>query len=118
MSAVLQFETRRGGLVSIEVEDDEASGLTKKGGVVPAAKGGDDIVRRASAKFEDAMASLKDYAGGLADLVDDLDFTPDQVSVEVGLKLKGSLGFVIAKAGAETDMKVALSCKPKSKTGA
>ena len=52
------------------------------------------------------------------DLVAELDLTPEQVSFEVGLKMTGSAGFVIAKAGAETTMKVALTWKPRAPTTA
>ena len=106
MTGILQFETRH-GLVSIEVDEDAAGGAAAQfapTGLV--AKGG-------SPRFEDAMASLKAYAGGIADLVEGFDIRPEEVSVEVGLKFAGSAGFIIAKAGAETSMKVALKWKPR-----
>jgi hypothetical protein len=43
-----------------------------------------------------------------------LELTPSEVAVEIGLKLTGSAGFVIAKAGAESEMKVSLKWQPKS----
>ena len=59
------------------------------------------------------MTTLKAYAASLEDLITGLDLTPKEVSVEIGLKLSGSAGFIIAKAGAETEMKVALTWEPK-----
>ena len=128
MTGILQFETKH-GVISIEVDEAVAravgsdrvaeTGLQPKGGFRTASADGGDVVAKAPGKFDEAMASLKAYAGNLADLIDGFDFTPEEVSVEVGLKMTGSAGFIIAKAGAETEMKVALTWKPTpSKAGA
>lgn len=127
MTGILQYETKH-GLVSIEVDeavaravgsDQEAeTGLQAKGRFRTASADGGDVIAKAPGKFDEAMASLRAYAEGLADLIDDFEFTPEEVSVEVGLKMTGSAGFIIAKAGAETEMKVALTWKPTpSKAG-
>ena len=58
------------------------------------------------------MSTQKAYAANLEDLIRGLDLTPSEVSVEIGLKLSGSVGFIITKAGAETEMKVSLTWEP------
>lgn len=117
MTGIIQFETAH-GIVSFEVEEEVARAAggagpsTARGGIVPATRTSDGIVAKVSGKLEEAFDSLKAYVGTLADVVNDLDVAPEQISVELGLKFSGSAGFVIAKAGAETEMKVALSWKP------
>lgn len=120
MTGIIQYETKR-GVVSIEVDETvaEAAGGKRKSGSGLRAKGGDlanggDVVARAPGRFDEAMGTLKAYAGNLADLIDEIDLTPEEVSFEVGLKMTGSAGFIIAKAGAETEMRVALTWKPNS----
>lgn len=124
MTGILQFETAH-GTVSVEVDDPVAAAagskqpgeesLTAKGGYVPAGAEAGEIVAKATATFSEAMESFKAYAGGLADIVDNLDIAPEEVSFEIGLKMSGSTGFIIAKAGGEAEMKVALTWKPKAR---
>lgn len=123
MTGILQFESRH-GLISVEVEDSVARaaagetappGFVAKGSGGLRAKGVEDIVAKASQRFEDAMGTLKTYAASLQDVVMDFDVTPREVAVEIGLKLSGTAGFVIARAGAETEMRVTLTWEPKPK---
>lgn len=126
MTGILQFKTARGDIVSVEVADDVArnaggtatKGMVAKGSQPMTAKGLDEVVAAAPRSFEEAMATLKGYATALGDMIGDLDLTPAEVAVEIGLKMTGSASFVIAKAGAETEMKVSLKWEPKPRAEA
>ena len=118
MTGILVFESRH-GQIAVEVDErvaraaggtDDAGGLRPKGGTAT----GTDVLAKAPKTFGEAMESLKAYAGALEDVVMGMDLTPSEVAVEIGLKLTGSAGFVIAKAGAESEMKVSLKWQPKS----
>lgn len=121
MTGVLTFNTKH-GVIAIEVDESVARaaggtdavsdqrGYVAKGRVA-------DVVAAAPKSFDEAMSTLKSYAANLEDLITSLDLTPREVSVEIGLKMTGSAGFVIAKAGAETEMKVALTWEPKRAAG-
>lgn len=120
MTGIVVFESRH-GQIAVEVDDSvaraaagraDAGGFTPKG-AMPVAT---EVLAKAPKTFGDAMESLKAYAGALEDVVLSLDLTPSEVAVEIGLKLTGSAGFVIAKAGAESEMKVSLKWEPKSET--
>ncbi len=126
MAGILQFHTEH-GVISVEIDPSEARAaggealapLVAKGGSVPmTAKGEADIVVKAPTSFDEAMSTLKAYAASLEDLIMGLDLTPREVAVEIGLKMSGSAGFIIAKAGAETEMKVALTWEPSPKASA
>jgi|GEM_PF-1282363 len=121
MTGILVFESRH-GQIAVEVDDSVARAaggaadttrFTPKGGP-PAAT---EVMVKAPKTFDEAMESLKAYAGALEDVVMSLDLTPSEVSVQIGLKLTGSAGFVIAKAGAESEMKVSLKWEPKRGRG-
>ncbi len=121
MTGILTFETKH-GTIAVEVDESVARAaggesatpeFTSKGSQTMTAKGIGDIVAKAPKSFDEAMATLKAYAGSLEDLIMGLDLTPKEVSVEIGLKMSGSAGFIIAKAGAETEMKVSLTWEPK-----
>ena len=121
MTGILTFETKH-GTIAVEVDETVARAaggeaatpaFTSKGAQTMTAKGMGDIVAAAPKSFDEAMATLKAYAGSLEDLIMGLDLTPKEVSVEIGLKMSGSAGFIIAKAGSEVEMKVALTWEPK-----
>lgn len=127
MTSILQFRTARGEIISVEVDESLAqaaggapatSPLIAKGSAPMTSKSAGDIIALAPKSFEEAMSTLKAYAGGLEDLILGLDLTPREVSVEIGLKMTGSAGFIIAKAGAETEMKVSLTWEPRPKSPA
>lgn len=113
MTGVVEFESEFGPVL-FEATDEVLIQLGgAAGGVTPLSGGDDGEHAKADGKFSDAIQSLKSYADNLQKLVQDIDVTPNEVSVEVSLKLVGSAGFVIAKAGAETAMKVNLKWTPK-----
>lgn len=126
MTGILQFTTARGDVVSVEVADNVAlsasgnsvDGMVAKGSQPVTAKGFGEVVGAAPKTFEEAMGTLKGYATALGDMIGKLELTPSEVAVEIGLKMTGSAGFIIAKAGAETEMKVALKWEPKPKAEA
>ena len=125
MTGIMIFETKHGN-VAIEIEESDARkqrlAETQNVGRVPKAAlavadkdgGSSDVIVKAPISFGDAMSTLKSYAANLEDLVADMPFAPHEVSVEIGLKLAGSAGFIIAKAGAETEMKVSMTWKPRT----
>lgn len=123
MTGILQFTTARGELVSVEVFDEVAlsvsgnslGGMVGKGSQPMTAKGFGEVVGTAPLSFEEAMSTLKSYCTALGDMIGNLDLMPSEVAVEIGLKMTGSAGFIIAKAGAETEMKVALKWEPTPK---
>lgn len=113
MTGIIEFESEFGPVL-FEATDEVLAQLAGTVGGVTPLSGNDDIgYAKAGGKFSEAIQSLKSYADNLQKLVQDIDVTPDEVSVEVSLTLVGSAGFVIAKAGAETAMKVNLKWKPR-----
>lgn len=124
MASIIQFQTDFGP-VSIEADDSLArelagsssqSSWVSKGASPMKAKGvGGDILVEAEGRLEEAMSSLTAYVATLQSLVERLDLRPREVAVEIGLKMTGSAGFIIAKAGAETEMKVSLTWEPRSR---
>jgi hypothetical protein len=116
VTGILVFESDFG---PVFVEVDEAVAKSARGqasttgqGVQPLSFGGSDIVARAEKSFSEAMQTLRAYVANLQEVIGKLDVAPKEVSVEVGLKLEGSAGFIIARAGAETSMKITLKWEP------
>ena len=108
MSEIMAFESPH-GVVRVETSLARTSGVSgsyREKGVV-------DSFERSGQTFAEAMSSFRALANNLADVVGRLDVRPSEVSFEVGLKMVGAVGFVVAKAGAETEMRVSLTWSPR-----
>jgi hypothetical protein len=120
MTGILTFDTPH-GRVAVEVDDATAlaaaDGAEGDGGWV--AKGparriaGGTLIAHASTSLDEAMTTVRAYAASIDEMMRGLAVAPDEVSVELGLRLAGSAGFVIAKAGAESQVRIALTWKPR-----
>lgn len=67
------------------------------------------VVHRAQVTLEEALEKLKPALNKVVDLLKDM--SPDETSVELGLKIGGESGLVIAKGTAEVNFIVRLSWK-------
>jgi len=112
MSGVVIFDSKYGDIF-VEADQSVLEAMeADDSGVEMLSGGGSDGSVRASIKFNDALQSLRNYVSSIQDVVQELELKPKEVAIEVGVTLKGSAGFVIAKAGAETSMKVTLKWEP------
>ena len=113
MTGIVVFNSPHGA-IAIEVEESFAlsAGVSApSNGYVE--KGVGEVVARSQRSFCDAMETMRAYAASLDDIVQSLPLAPEEVSFEFNLKMSGSVGFVIAKAGAESEMKVSLTWAPR-----
>lgn len=119
MTNLMVFDTPHGP-VAVEIDDAaaRAAGARPQGGMV--AKGGApaETVAKAPGSFSDALGVLRACAGGVTEVLSQLAVAPSEVEVQVGLKLTGSAGFVITRAGAETELAVKLTWKPAARPAA
>ena len=122
MTNIMTFKSEYGP-ISVEMDDAtarSASDESNKGdagdwvkkGVKSLSSRDNEVHIESDAQFNDAISSLRAYASTLLDVVHDIKLTPSEVAVEVGLKLTGSAGFIIAKAEGEAEMKVSLKWEP------
>jgi hypothetical protein len=127
MTGILQFTTRNGGTVLVEVDEavaravsgqEPGGSLSPKGAAPMSLKGVWGVVAKAPKTLEDAMASLRHYAEAVQGVIGDLQVTPKEVSVQFGLKLSGGADFLITSAKGEADMRITLKWEPHSKPAA
>jgi hypothetical protein len=88
-----------GGSVTVEVED-AGGGRAMRGGGDGAA-----LIERSEKTLEESLGGIGD---ALQHIVSELRHAPEVtgVDVELGLRLTGEAGFVVAKAGAEANFRV------------
>jgi hypothetical protein len=88
-----------GGSLTVEVEDG-GGGRTMRGG-----GDGSALIERSTHTLEE---SLDGVGGALENIVSELRHAPEvkAIDVELGLKVSGEAGFVVAKGAAEANFRV------------
>jgi hypothetical protein len=102
MKQILEFRLEDGSTIAVEAA--ESSG----GPVVRGARGG-GAVTKAHETFEEALGHLRPVARATMNVLRDL--SPDEVSVEMGVKFSAATGIVIASASGEAAFTVRLTWK-------
>ena len=105
MSRIVQFETKQGKQVLVEVDE----GRALHGEVLAANESG--IAAKAKQSFEDALASVKPGIEAALQSLTNLVSKPQETEIEFGLKLDAAAGAIFARAGAEATFKVKLTWK-------
>ncbi|MFC4071731.1 CU044_2847 family protein [Actinoplanes subglobosus] len=93
--------------VELPVDDDDFVMVEVSGqGVVRANAG--DVVGRASERFDQAVAQVTRMGQEAIRRARETAVPPDEIDVELGLKLTAKTGFVIAESSGEANFKVVL----------
>jgi hypothetical protein len=109
MEQLLEFELDDGGMVFVEVEDDEP-------GIERAARV-DDVVVKARVNLESALDQVRVFASIALGRLRALAEQPQQIEVEFGIRLNAEAGAVIARTQAEAHMQVTLTWTRSDRPG-
>lgn len=102
---LLEFVTDDGGdVVTFEVAPEELPD-----DLVLAGRDGSGVVGRAQVTLEQALGQLRPSLQKVAELVRTL--SPDEATVEFGLKMGGGTSVIVAKGTAEANFRLALTWK-------
>ena len=72
---------------------------------------GGEVLSKATTTFQDAMAKVKPAAEAIVSKFKELSDSPDEVTVEFGVKINAELGAIIASSGVDANFKVMLKWK-------
>jgi hypothetical protein len=86
------------GKILVEVDAPPRSGMQ------PAARPGEEQIQRASGTLQDALAMLKPLTRALGVAVAEIG--PDEVGIELGVKITGEGNLVVVKGTAEANLTV------------
>src|SRR5208337_1411091 len=103
MRRLIEFELPNGGTLLAEVDEQRPTG--------PRPAGVGDAIDRATVGLEQAIAKVCPFAELLLTKLGGLAQRPTEVEVEFGIKLDVEAGALIAKTGAEGNVKVTLNWK-------
>ena len=102
-----KFDLGEKGSVLVETEEPRKAG----GGPVGAA----NVVEKAKENFESLISQIPAIVEPIAAKLAATLPSTDQVTVELGFKMSGELGLIVAKTQAEANLKVSLVWKKASK---
>jgi hypothetical protein len=71
-----------------------------------------------SKKFEDTLSFLKPIADAVKKQVSDMPFLPEEITMELAIKINADLDAVIVKLGSEANIKINLKWNPSNSTQA
>jgi hypothetical protein len=106
MKHIVQFELADGSPVYVEVDEQDST-------VQRRVSRGSDGIERAQERFVDAIRKVKPAAEAVLQTFREFD-TPNEVNLEFGIKLNGSLGAIIATVNSEASFKVSLKWARKT----
>ena len=104
---LIPFEAEDGAIFMVEVEDN--SRTTRSGR-------GNEPEEKAPKRFEKALAPLKSVAGLVMNKIREIKDSPEEVTLEMGVKLTAEAGAVLTKAGGEAHFKLTIKWKNEEKT--
>ena len=110
MKRLVEFPLEDGSTILVEVDEPESAGGTAR-----VARGDNKTVAKANQTFEKALDKIKPTANAVISKLRDLTHSPDEITVEFGLKLSAEAGAVLAAAGIEANYKVTLTWKKVEK---
>ena len=104
MKKTVEYELADGNSVWVEIDEPAASG------VAPASRLG-DAAEKAQATFEQTLSKIKPAASALVATLRELGDSPDEATVEFGVKFSTKAGVVFASADAEANFVFKLTWK-------
>jgi Trypsin-co-occurring domain 1 len=103
MAGILEYELASGDLVYFEVEEAELG----RGEELASETFG----KKAKKSFDDALINIKPAIETVLSTLIGMAKKPEEVEVELGIKLNGDVGAVFAKVGTEANFKVKMVWK-------
>jgi hypothetical protein len=100
MSRLVEVPLAGGGSITVEV-DEVAGARTMRGG-----DRGAELVERSGRTLEESLGAVTPALHEVLDKLRGVSSELSQIEVELGLKLTGEAGMVVARAGAEANFRV------------
>ena len=106
MTNIVKFTLDKGGEVFFEVSDEDLGQGQELAGFAE-----NVIVKEAKETFDKAIKNVKPVLEKTLETLIDIPKQPEEIEVEIGLKLNGDAGAIFAKIGAEANFKIKLLWK-------
>jgi len=94
------------GAVLVEVEDASPA----RSDLIPVSRAS-DLVSSASASFEEVLDTIRRLADATAAHLSNVAGAPDEVEIELGIKLSGGANIIITNGSAEANLKLKIGWK-------
>lgn len=105
MDKIIEFTTESGEKMWVEVDEKD---LPKPKSEMENVSYTDKVIKGIQQSFRDVLGIIKTTGNEVIKNVEALDKKPKEISVEMSLKFNGEVGYVIAKANSEANLKITL----------
>ena len=109
VTRLVMYQLADGGTVVVEVDDDQAGPIqvgTIPAGPIQAGRRLGEVAKEVATTFEDALSGVTSAAQAVSRELRTLE--PDELTIQIGLKMTAELGAIIAKAGGEANFSVTM----------
>ena len=110
MKRLVEFPLENNATILVEVDEPAVSPATDDGDV-PRGFGATELADKAQQTFETAVSKIRPLAAAVIGSLRDLQDSPEQVSVEFGIKLSAASGVVLASTAIEANFKISATWK-------
>ncbi len=104
MKHLVRFKLEDGDSILVAVDEPESSTTNR-------ASHADDVIEDAQKSFKQALSTVRSATETAITQLYTLSTTPDEIEMEFGFTLNGTVGAVIATASAEANYKVTVRWK-------
>lgn len=110
MKKLVEYKLENENSIIVEVDEFEGEGEIEE-----VCRSENRTIKKSMIYFEDAIDRVKPAATIILEKIKDLDYSPDQIQIEFGLKLNAEAGAVIASTGMEANYRISLVWNKGSK---
>ena len=107
MKRLVEFPLENNTTILVEVDEPFDVG----DGDVPRGLGASELADKAQQTFESAISKIRPLAAAVIGKLRELQDSPEQVSVEFGIKLSAASGVVLASTAIEANFKISATWK-------
>lgn len=108
-NVIYEYLNEKGEKILIQAEEGRSASTTRGGRDTE-----ESIIKKVQIKFEEALGTIKATASALKNVIDEIN--PDEVAVEVNLKMEAETGFfTICRAATGAELKITLTWKNEVK---
>jgi hypothetical protein len=107
---LVEFRLENNTTILVEV-DEPLDSYDTDNNDIPRGVGASELAEKAQQTFETAISKIRPLAAAVIGKLRELQDSPEQVSVEFGIKLSAASGVVLASSAIEANFKISATWK-------
>jgi hypothetical protein len=106
MSNLIEVTLDENSKIYLEVSQESIK--KSDGQFVPVASSGEKVIQKAKDYLDDNLNKIKVFSSSIANSIKSLDFAPNELEVEFGVKFAADAGIIISSISSEANITIKL----------